>query len=306
MINTCKIYSVTATKGGVGKTTKTANIGAIIADMNQRVLLVDADPQQSLSLYFDVTERSKYGLTQLFKTANSENCISKTSIPGLDIIVNDDPGGDTGQIASFLRESMTHFTHLRFALEALQDQYDYIFIDSQGAKGVIQESVILAADSLLIPITPDLLATRVVMNETVHLVHSKFHPKTGFPAISGRKPPSVKILINKWDRTNASQEITAELRQFFSQECGDIVTVLPTVIPNLQVYKNSVALKIPVHRLEQKRTKRTKNSAPAAFFTMLNLVTDLEPRLMGLDPTWKKAVSDVEADKAAKQSGEIS
>jgi chromosome partitioning related protein ParA len=54
-----KIYGVICTKGGVGKTTMAANLGAILADMGQRVLLVDADPQQSLSRVYPIKQQLK-------------------------------------------------------------------------------------------------------------------------------------------------------------------------------------------------------------------------------------------------------
>jgi len=297
-----KIYSVVATKGGVGKTTITANIGGIIADMGQRVLLVDADPQQSLSHFFPIEEKAPHGLSQLYTSASAQGCISKTSIKNLDIIINDDPKGDRGKIQGFLRESMTHFMHLRAALDALKNKYDYIFIDSQGASNVVQESVILASDSLLIPINPELMTTRVVMRETVDLVKTKFNPTLGFPAITGRKAPSVKILINKYDvRTTSSKVLTTELRQFFNTEFDDLVQVLDTVLPNLEVYQKCVACQLPVHRIEQRRSNRGKSASEAAYVTMMKLVTgDLEPKLSGLEPQWDGKVDYKSTATAAR------
>ncbi len=274
-----KIYSVVATKGGVGKTTVTANIAGMIADLGHNVLMVDADPQKSLTDYFPITEQAPHGLTQLYMSASAEGCISKTSIANLDIIVNDDIKGDGGKIPTFLRESMTHFMRLRVALDALKDRYDYIFIDSQGDQNVVQESVMLTSDSLLIPINPELLATRVVMQETAELVKNKFHPRLGFPAFTGRSAPSVKILINRFiSQTNSSKELTALLRQYFNSEFDDLVQVLDTHIPNKEFYRNqAVAMRVPVHRVERE-----------PYSTMLNLVTeDLEPKLSGLEPQWE-------------------
>ncbi|MEQ9511122.1 MAG: ParA family protein, partial [Alloalcanivorax xenomutans] len=59
------IVTICSTKGGVGKTTTTANLGGILADAGQRVLLVDADIQPTLSSYYPLSERSPYGLHQL-------------------------------------------------------------------------------------------------------------------------------------------------------------------------------------------------------------------------------------------------
>ncbi|ODS23546.1 hypothetical protein AB835_08005 [Candidatus Endobugula sertula] len=274
-----RVYSIVATKGGVGKTTTVVNVAGMIADIGQRALIVDGDPQKSATDYFEITELAPHGLIQVFKSASTDGCISKTAIPNLDIILNDDIKGDSGEIPTFLRKSMTHCMRLRFALEALKDQYDYIIMDSQGDQNVVQESIILASDSLIIPINPEVLATRVVMQETAELVKNKFHPKLGFPAFTGRSAPSVKILINKYiSQTNSSKELTALLRQYFNSEFDDLVQVLDTIIPNKEFYRNqAVAMRTPVHRLNRE-----------AYFTMLSLVTeDLEPKLSGLEPQWE-------------------
>lgn len=127
-----KTYGVICTKGGVGKTTVTAFTGAILADMGQRVLLIDADPQQSLSRFYSIKDQAPFGLTQLYRNANPDGCISKTNIANLDIIINDDAGGGNGAITNFLRESFTHIQHLHAALQTICDQYDCIFIDTQN------------------------------------------------------------------------------------------------------------------------------------------------------------------------------
>ncbi len=60
-----KKYAVVSTKGGVGKTTLTANLGGILADMGQKVLVIDADHQQSLSSYFKLSHKAESGLHKL-------------------------------------------------------------------------------------------------------------------------------------------------------------------------------------------------------------------------------------------------
>lgn len=273
-----KIYGVICTKGGVGKTTITANLGAILADMGQRVLLVDADPQQSLSRVYALDYRADFGLTQVYRSASSTDCISKTTIPNLDIILNDDPHGE--HITAFLRESYVNFQHLYVALQALE--YDYILVDTQGAKGIIQESVICAADILLSPIKPQVLDTREFIHGTIELVN-KFKPRAGFVSVTGRPLPPIRVIFNMWDRTGTASNITAELRSMFDQAVDDQVTVLNTVIPLLKPYSEANGRGIPVHRFEIARTGPTKS----AFYTMLALIEELEPKLIGTKPQWK-------------------
>jgi chromosome partitioning related protein ParA len=274
-----KIYGVICTKGGVGKTTITANVGAILSDMEQRVLLVDADPQQSLSRVYPIETQAEFGLTQVYRSASTAGCISKTSLPNLDIVLNDDPRGEN--ITAFLRESYVHFQNLYAALQGLE--YDYILIDTQGAKGIIQESVICAADVLISPIKPQVLDTREFIYGTIELVN-KFKPRPGFSSVTGRPLPQIRVLFNMWDRTGTASSITAELRSMFDQAVDDQVTVLNTIIPLLKPYSEANGRGIPVHRYEVARSGPTKS----AFYTMLDLIEELEPKLLGIKPQWKK------------------
>jgi len=273
-----KIYGIICTKGGVGKTTITANLGAILADMGQRVLLVDADPQQSLSRVYNLEHQAEFGLIQVYRSASTLSCISQTAIPNLDIILNNDPHGE--HITSFLRESYVNFQHLYVALQALE--YDYILIDTQGAKGIIQESVICAADILISPIKPQILDSREFIHGTIELVN-KFKPRAGFVSVTGRPLPPIRVLFNMWDRTGTASNITAELRSMFDQAVDDQITVLNTSIPLLKPYSEANGRGIPVHRYEVARSGPTKS----AFYTMLQLIEELEPKLMGVRPQWK-------------------
>lgn len=277
-----KIYGVICTKGGVGKTTTGANTAAILADMGQRVLLIDTDPVQAISLLFPLSHKADYALTQLYRTANPDGCISKTIYPNLDIVINDDPGGDNGVIVNFLRESVTHFQHLYIAVQTLKDAYDYIFIDTQGARGLIQESVVFASDVLFSPITPNVLDAREFLNGTVALF-KKFQPKPGFPSITGRPLPPVKVLINFWDTTNIAKQVSRYLRSEFDKLLDGQVTVLTSIIPRLTVYREAVAMGLPVHRLEQSRP----GSSLPALQQMLELIYELEPKLIGIEPKWE-------------------
>lgn len=277
-----KIIGTICTKGGVGKTTVTANLGAILADMGQRVLLIDADPQQTLSRFYSIDEQAPFGLTQLYKSANAARTISKTKIPNLDIIIGDDEKSE-GIILSFLRESFTHIQHLRAALHTLQNLYDYVLIDTQGASGKIQESVIFAADVLLSPTKPAILDTREFIFGTVELVN-KFQPRPGFVTVLGRPVPPVRCLINLWDRTRNSADVIKFLRTEFDKEADGAITVLNTIVPQLTVYSVASGAGVPVHRKEP-----SKKGGISAMEVMLALVHELEPKLSNIFPQWEGA-----------------
>lgn len=83
--------TVVSTKGGVGKTTLAANLAALLADIGQRILLVDADPPLTLSGYYPIAEMAGGSLTRLIVDASAEGTISRTRIGNL--VVSDDPEG---------------------------------------------------------------------------------------------------------------------------------------------------------------------------------------------------------------------
>ncbi len=275
-----KVYAVISTKGGVGKTTLSANLGAMLADMGKRTLLIDTDPQQSLSRTYEITQQASGGLTQLYRSASTDGCISQTAIQGLDIVLNDDPHGD-GAIPTFLRESVVHFQYLHIALLALRG-YDYVVVDTQGSKGIVQESVIFAADTLVSPVVPQALDTREFVLGTVGFLN-KFKPRPGVISITGRPIPPMRVVVNMWDRSKSAQESVNYLRSEFDKQLDGQVTVLNTIIPDLQVYADSVGMGTPAHREETRRRGPTQ----AARDTMVDLVQELEPKLLGLAPEWK-------------------
>ncbi|MGH8654406.1 MAG: ParA family protein [Gammaproteobacteria bacterium] len=79
--------SIVSTKGGVGKTTLTANLGAILADLDKRVLLVDADIQPTLSSYYRLASQAPRGLVDVLETGDMNDAISVTTV-GCDIILS--------------------------------------------------------------------------------------------------------------------------------------------------------------------------------------------------------------------------
>jgi chromosome partitioning related protein ParA len=86
--------AVISTKGGVGKTTLTASLGALLADMGLRVLLIDADIQASLSKFYELKHIAPKGLTEVITSQTiTADCISKTVINNLSIVLSNDEIG---------------------------------------------------------------------------------------------------------------------------------------------------------------------------------------------------------------------
>ena len=266
-------FTVTSTKGGVGKTTLTANLGAILADMGLRVLLIDADVQPSPSKYFPLAiSKPRAGLTEVIVRGEVTNqCITPTLYRNLDIVVSDDPEGN---LPHWLLNRIDRGFRLRFALQspAVVGAYDCVLIDTQGAIGPLQDAAVLAADILVSPITPEILSAREFKDGTMELL-DRLEPGSALGATLG----PMKAVIYRQDRTADARTIASGIRDDFIKLKGR-VSVLETVVPHAKAYKEAATLRIPVHRHERKREGVT----PSASTVMHQLAWELIPSLIGV------------------------
>lgn len=266
-------FTVTSTKGGVGKTTLTANLGALLADMGLRVLLIDADVQPSLSKYFPLAiPKPSAGLTEVIVRGEvTEQCITATLYQNLDIVVSDDPEGN---LPHWLLNRIDRGFRLRFALQspAVAGAYDCVLIDTQGAVGPLQDAAVLAADILVSPITPEILSAREFKDGTMELL-DRLEPGSALGATLG----PMKAVIYRQDRTADARVIASGIRDDFIKLKGR-VSVLDTVVPHAKAYKEAATLRVPVHRHERRRDGVT----PSACTVMHQLAWELIPSLQGV------------------------
>ncbi len=258
--------TVMSTKGGVGKTTKTANLGGILADLGQRVLLVDADVQPTLSSYFPLETQAEKGLSALITMSQHEEVISRTNIPNLDLIVSDDP---EGTLQNWILHTPDGRVRLKHILTQFDNDYDFILIDTQGAVGPLQDAAVLAADMLLSPIPPEILSAREFTRGTLGMLE-RLQPMTYLGAPVG----PLYGLIYRMDRTVDAQRIARELRRESAPSRGQI-RILDTVIPSTVAYREAATSQVPVHRWERRRS----GPSASARETMLQLVRELFPHL---------------------------
>ena len=163
------VISIVSTKGGVGKTTTTANLGGFAADAGLRVLLLDLDVQPTLSSYYPLMHRAPCGIYELlaFNEQNLERLVSHTCIDGLSLVLSND---DRGQLNTLLLHAPDGRLRLRHLLPAFQASYDLVLLDTQGARSALLEMAVLASDVALSPVTPELLAARELRRGTLQLV----------------------------------------------------------------------------------------------------------------------------------------
>jgi len=275
-----QVISIISTKGGVGKTTTAANLGGLLADAGLRVLLLDLDVQPTLSSYYELGHRAPGGIYELlaFNERQLEELISRTVIPKLDLIVSNDQPGELNTLLLHAADGRLRLRHL---LPTLAPHYDLMLIDTQGARSVLLEMVVLASDFALSPITPEILAARELRRGTLQLLED-IAPYRHL----GIKPPPLHLLINRVHPVSANARMIQQtLRELFQEQDG--VRVLDTTVPAIEVYPRAATLGLPVHRVEPR--KPTGRVAPAALDTLRTLAMELLPQ-------WGKQLSGLPKD----------
>jgi chromosome partitioning related protein ParA len=284
-------FAVMSTKGGVGKTTLAANLGAVLADMGMRVLLIDADIQPSLSKYFPLTHVSAHGLTRVItKQTIGEDCISHTNIPNLDLIYSDD---NDGMLQGWLATRPGNHNYLSNALSSplvTDDNYDVVIMDTQGASGTLQTNAGLAASQLLLPVLPEVIAAREFISGTMALLNL-LEPEAQFKGRAGQ----IKAILYKMDRTTDAKIVAEDIRRAFIQLEGR-VSMLQAMVPAAKAYKEAATAQIPVHRHEP---HRDGGQMKAAYDVMHHIAWELIPSLEGI-----KAPIEALNDRAAPDTQE--
>ena len=149
-----KVIALFNQKGGVGKTTSTINLGASLAELGRRVLLVDFDPQGGLSLGLGVNahqlplEQTVY-YALMTPTADIDQIVLKSSVAGLDFLP---ANRDLGTAETTLGAEIGGQQYLKRALTPLKEFYDVILIDCQPTMGQLTINALVASDEVIVPL----------------------------------------------------------------------------------------------------------------------------------------------------------
>lgn len=232
-VSGCQVIAVTNHKGGVGKTTTCVNLAVALAQQRYRVLLVDLDPQGSLTLHLgfipDKLERTVYTALQA--------AAKRAPYDYRRLLL--DAGGGVSLLPANLELSgfdlaLNHVLNrehlVKSVIETLKTDFDFILFDCGPNISLLAINALTAANWVLVPVEAEFLAVRGIslLMETIEEVQNTTNPNLKI----------LGILITKYDaRGNVTRDLVANVREAY----GRHIHVFPTVIPRaLRVVESSI------------------------------------------------------------------
>ena len=212
-----RVIAIANQKGGVGKTTTTINLGAALAEMGLRTLLIDLDPQGNASTGLGIENRglelSMYHV--LLHDEPLDNVVEPTDVKNLFVAPAslDLAGAEIELVPAFSREQ-----RLKRSIDAVRDDYDYVLIDCPPSLGLLTVNGLSAASEVLVPIQCEYYALEGLgqLLRNVDLVKRNLNPSLEVST----------ILCVMFDaRTKLAEMVVSEVRQHFGEK------VLRSVIP---------------------------------------------------------------------------
>lgn len=202
-----KIIAIANQKGGVGKTTTSVNLGAGLAQVGKKVLLVDIDAQGNATtgVGIEKSELDQCIYNVLVEDADVQGVIQKTATENLDVLpaTIQLAGAEIELVLTISRE-----VRLQRALQPVRDEYDYIIIDCPPSLGLLTINALTAADSVIIPVQCEYYALEGLSQllNTVRLVQKHLNKNL---AIQG-------VLLTMLDaRTNLGIQVIDEVKKYF-------------------------------------------------------------------------------------------
>jgi chromosome partitioning protein len=211
-----RIVAIANQKGGVGKTTTAVNLGACLAELGYRTLVVDLDPQGNASTGLGINIRdlqaSMYDV--VLNDLPIEDCVEATAVRNLFCApaALDLAGAEIELVPAFSREM-----RLRRALDSVRDDYDFVLIDCPPSLGLLTVNGLAAASEVIVPIQCEYYALEGLgqLLRNVQLVQRNLNPRLELSAM---------VLVMYDARTKLADQVVHEVRDHFGEKvCNSIV-----------------------------------------------------------------------------------
>ena len=234
-------------KGGVGKTTTTINLGAALAELGRRVLLVDFDPQGSLSVGLGYNpgdlDVSIYNLL-MHSDVTLDDVVCKTNVAGMDLLPSNIElsAAEVQLVQEVAREQA-----LLRVLEPVRSEYDVVLIDCQPSLGLLTINALTASDGVIVPLECEYFALRGValLKDTIDKVSERLNPRlvivgllgTMFDGRTLHAREVLQTLVDGWGDDVFHTVIRRTVKFSDSTVAGEPITSYATASPGAEAYR---------------------------------------------------------------------
>ncbi|MFT4189005.1 MAG: ParA family protein [Aeromicrobium sp.] len=241
------VISMCNQKGGVGKTTTTISLGAALVEVGRKVLLIDFDPQGSLTVGLGYNahelDQSIYHVL-MDRSLGLKDIIVETTVPGLDLApANIDLSAAEMQLVTEVGREQA----LARAIHAVRDDYDVIIIDCQPSLGLLTVNALTASDGVVIPLECEYFALRGValLKETVEKVCERTNPRLEIIGLLGTMYDSrtlhgrevLQTLVQGWGDLVFHTVIRRTVKFSDSTVAGEPITEYAPTSPGAEAYR---------------------------------------------------------------------
>jgi chromosome partitioning protein len=211
-----RVIALANQKGGVGKTTTTVNLGAALAELDYRVLVIDLDPQGNATTGLGINPHTLDDTIYdvLLNDVALDQCIEPTEVKGLFVAPAslDLAGAEIELVPAFSREG-----RLKRSLDEVIEDYDYVLIDCPPSLGLLTVNALVAATEVLVPIQCEYYALEGLtqLTHNVDLVRRNLNPELEISSI---------VLVMFDARTRLGDQVASEVREYFGNKvCRNVI-----------------------------------------------------------------------------------